>query len=47
MMGIGAVFSHRIDGIELPVYLDSLLISAPERNYSQPEKEAIALVLVL
>lgn len=42
--GIGAVLSHRIDGEDYPIAFRSRTLSAAERNYSQLEKEALALV---
>ena len=45
--GIGAVLSHVIDGVERPCYFASRALSIAERNYSQLEKEALALVFAL
>ena len=42
--GIGAVISHRFPDItERPVAYDSQTLTSTERNYSQLEKEALAL----
>ena len=45
--GIGAVLCHKIDGKERPVAFASRTLSCAERNYSQLEKEALALVFAL
>lgn len=42
--GIGAVLSHVIDGDEKPVMYISRTLSAAEKNYSQIEREALAIV---
>ena len=43
--GIGAVFAHRMpDGSERPTGYASRSLSAAQRNYSQLEREALALV---
>lgn len=45
--GIGAVLCHVIDGIERPIYFASRTLATAERNYSQLEKEALAMVYAL
>ena len=45
--GVGAMLAHRIDGEDRPVYFASRTLSETERNYSQTEKEALALVYAL
>nr|XP_037275891.1 uncharacterized protein LOC119168598 [Rhipicephalus microplus] len=42
--GIGAVLSHRIQGVDHPIAFRSRTLTSAERNYSQLEKEALALV---
>lgn len=43
--GIGAVLSHQLpNGAEAPLAYFSRILSAPERNYSQIDKEALATV---
>ena len=43
-VGVGAVISHRINGIDRPIAYASKTLSAAERNYSQLDKEALALI---
>lgn len=43
--GIGAVLSHKIDGE--PIYFASSTMSKAQRNYSQIEREALALVFAV
>ena len=45
--GIGAVLSHRIDGVDRPVYFVSRSLTEVERRYSQVEREALALVFAV
>lgn len=43
--GVGAVISHVMpDGCKRPIALTSRTLSSSERNYSQVEKEALALI---
>lgn len=42
--GVGVVLCHLIDGVERPVCFASRTLNKAERNYSQLEKEALALV---
>lgn len=45
--GIGAVLSHIIDGVEHPVAFISRSLTQAERNYSQIDREALAIVFAL
>lgn len=42
--GLGAVLSHRVGGVDYPTGFKSRTLSKAEKNYSQLEKEALALV---
>ena len=44
---IGAVLCHSIDGEERPICFASRTLSPAERNYTQLEKEALAMVFAL
>nr|XP_054922049.1 uncharacterized protein LOC126521574 [Dermacentor andersoni] len=43
-VGVGAVLSHRIGNTDYPISFRSRALTPAERNYSQLEKEALALV---
>ena len=45
--GVGAVLCHIIDGVERPICFASRTLMSAERNYSQLEKEALAVVYAL
>ena len=45
--GIGSCLAHVIDGKECPVFFASRTLNSAERNYSQIEREALALVYAL
>lgn len=45
--GIGAVLYHRVGDTEFPVCFSSRTLSSAEKNYSQLEKEALAMVYAL
>lgn len=42
--GIGAVLSHRVKGLDHPIAFHYRTVTSAERNYSQLENEAVALV---
>ncbi|XP_037503417.1 uncharacterized protein K02A2.6-like [Rhipicephalus sanguineus] len=46
-VGIGAVLSHRVNGVAYPIGVRSRKLTRAECNYSQLEKEALALVFVV
>ena len=41
---VGAVLSHMVDGVERPVAYASRTLTSAEKNYSQVEREALAIV---
>nr|XP_037289927.1 uncharacterized protein K02A2.6-like [Rhipicephalus microplus] len=43
-VGLGAVLSHRVGGIDYPIAFRLRTLGKAEKNYSQLEKEALALV---
>ncbi|UYV80368.1 K02A2.6-like [Cordylochernes scorpioides] len=43
-IGVGAVLSHIIEGQERPIMFASRTLSGAEHNYSQIEKEALAII---
>ncbi|UYV73515.1 hypothetical protein LAZ67_10003901, partial [Cordylochernes scorpioides] len=43
-IGVGAVLSHVIEGQEKPIMFASRTLSGTERNYSQIEREALAII---
>ncbi|UYV83445.1 K02A2.6-like, partial [Cordylochernes scorpioides] len=43
-IGVGAVLSHVIEGQENPIMFASRTLSGAERNYSQIEREALAII---
>ncbi|UYV75353.1 K02A2.6-like [Cordylochernes scorpioides] len=43
-IGVGAVLSHIIEGQERPIMFASWTLSEAEQNYSQIEKEALAII---
>lgn len=46
-IGIGAVLSHKVDGMERPVAFASRSLTQAEQNYSQLDREALAIYWAL
>ena len=42
--GVGVVLSHTIDGADKPIAYASKTLNTAERNYSQVEKEGLAVM---
>lgn len=45
--GLGAVLSHMVNGVEKPVLFASSTLSPAEKNYSQPQREALGIIFAL
>lgn len=45
--GVGAALSHLVSGVEKPVLFASSTLSPAEKNYSQPQREALAIIFAL
>lgn len=45
--GVGAVMSHIVNGVEKPVLFASSTLSPAEKNYSQPQREALSIIFAL
>lgn len=45
--GVGAVLSHVVNGEEKPVLFASSSLSPAEKNYSQPQREALAIIFAV
>lgn len=45
--GVAGVLSHIVDGIEKPVAFASRSLSVAERNYSQLDREAVAIIFTI
>jgi hypothetical protein len=43
-IGVGAVISHEVDGVDRPIEFASRSLTTAERNYSQIDREALAIV---
>lgn len=42
--GVGATLAHPIDGVERPIAFASTTLSEAEKNHSQTDKEALAII---
>lgn len=42
--GVGAVLSHRVDGVEKPIAFASATLTVAQQNYAQVHKEALAVM---
>lgn len=45
--GLDGVIQHRVDGHKRPIVYASMLLTKAEENYSQREKERLAIILCL
>lgn len=45
--GVGVVMSHIVNGVEKPVLFASSTLSPAEKNYSQPQRKALAVIFAL
>lgn len=45
--GVGACMSHVVNGVEKPVLFASSTLSPAEKNYSQPQREALSIIFAL
>lgn len=46
-LGVGAILSHVVDGVERPVLFASSTLSPAEQNYSQLHREALAIIFAV
>jgi hypothetical protein len=42
--GVGAILSQIVDGVECPIVFESATLNTSQRNYSQLDKEALAII---